>query len=350
MAKTFKNQEAAEGWLMEKLTEYRSSGEVFRPSEKSLEEFLGEWLETARGSLRPASIAVYGTIIQKHLVPSLGMIPLAKLTPARIQKFYNLKREDGTGSRTQSYCHATLHRALSFAVRMGYLRENPCDRVERPRHEARERRPLSTEELIRFLEAAADHRLGTLFLMAATTGARRGELLGLRWKDIDIDAGIMAISRQLIEVAGKKAFGDLKTKASRRPVPLLPEVVESLRRHRLRQLEERLAAGPEWKDQDLVFATATGGPLQPNNIARRTFRELLETAEIDSENVSFHSLRHTAATNLIAGGATVKDTQGLLGHSLARTTMERYAHVVEDSKRLAVEKAATHLLPKAKKN
>jgi len=347
--KTFATLAEARAWRTARLKELGDSGEVFETSSKPLGEYLTEWLDASEARLRPATLEVYRHMIRNHLEPKLGDVPLNRLTPAKIQAFYRERGQAGVGSRSILYLHQTLHKALGAAVRLGYLRENPTDRVERPGHTPSERRPLTQEELARLLEAAEGHPLEALFLLAATTGLRRGELLALRWKDVDLDNAVVVVARQLTEVAGRKMFGDLKTKASRRVVPLLPVAVEALRQHRKRQLEERMAAGPYWQDEDLVFTTHLGGPLQPNNITRRTFPDLLKKAGIDREGVSFHSLRHTTATMLLMGGAGVKDVQGILGHARADMTVNRYAHIVEESKRQAVEKAADLLAPRTKR-
>jgi integrase len=264
-------------------------------------------------------------------------VSLSKLTAQQLQALYSALERDGVSPRTRAQTHAVLHVALRDAVKAGRLPVNPADAVDRPKVPKKEIRPLDAEQTKALLKHAEGDRLHALYVLAVTTGLRQGELLGLRWEDIDLGSGRLAVRRTLREDAGKLAFGEPKTRASVRSVDLPATAVRALREHRRRMLAEG-NPGP------IVFCDTQGGPLRKSNLIRRSFRPLLERAGLPI--VQFHDLRHTAATLLLGPGVHPKIVQERLGHADISTTMNTYSHVLPSMQTEAADRLE-ELLAKA---
>jgi integrase len=201
--------------------------------------------------------------------------------------------------------------------------------VRPPKVARAEPRVLSPEEARRLLDAARGDPLEALWVLALTTGVRQGELLGLKWSDIDLDGGRLHVRRTAYRLRGRGwVEAEPKSQTARRSVALTPLAVDALRRHKARQRAQRLRAGPLWEDRDLVFANAVGGYLEPQNLLRRAFWPLLQKAGLS--RLRFHDLRHSAATLLLAQGVHPKVVQELLGHSSISLTLDTYSHTVPD--------------------
>jgi integrase len=201
---------------------------------------------------------------------------------------------------------------------------------------------LTPEQAQKFLEAARDDPFEALYILAITTGMRQGELLGLKWQDIQLEQGKLQVRRSLARI-GKQGFvtSEPKTKSSRRAIALATVAIEALKRHRIQQNERRLAAGPAWEDQDLVFCNLVGKPLEAGNLTRRSFRPLLEKA--GAPKIRFHDLRHSAATLLLSMNVHPKIVQELLGHSSITITLDTYSHVLPSLQSEAVARFDTLL-------
>ena len=289
--------------------------------------FLRSWLDdTARLSLRASTYSSYDDILRLHLIPGLGRIPLAKLTPSDVQSFLNTKLESGLSPRRVQYLHAVLRRALGMAERWGLVSRNVAKLVDAPRVPHHEIEPLTPEEARRLIEAAADDRLRALWVTALGTGLRQGELLALRWEDVDLEGRKLRVRHTLARVDGKLKLLEPKTDRSRRSVSRPDVVVTALRAHRTRQRMERLVAGSRWQDTGHVFATTIGTPLEAARVTR-SFALALERAGLP--HIRFHDLRHAAATFLLAQGFTLEDVKNLLGHSSIVLTSNTYGHVLE---------------------
>ena len=209
-------------------------------------------------------------------------------------------------------------------------RGNPADAVKAPAASAKEMHPLSAHEARRLLEVAreAGDRLEALYVLAVHTGMRRGELLGLKWEDVDLDGSIVRVRRTLTRTENGKrlALGEPKTKKSRRTVRLTPRAAEALRRHRARQAEEKLKAGSLYQDKGLVFAGRAGNLINPSNFRQRSLAPLLEKAGLSP--ITFHDLRHTCASLLFQKNVHPKFVQELLGHSSVAITLDTYSHML----------------------
>jgi integrase len=221
--------------------------------------------------------------------------------------------------------HSTLHKALSQAVSDGLVPRNAAD-VKAPRPAPDEMHPLSEEEARTFLETAqaSGDRFEALYVVAITTGLRRGELLGLRWKDADLERGTLRVGRALVREGGRHALGETKTKRGRRQVNLTPRTVSALKGHRKRQLEETMRLAGLYKDHGLIFASTVGTPVNPENLVKRSFKPLLKSGGLPE--IRFHDLRHTCATLLLGQGVHPKIVQELLGHATIAMTLDTYSH------------------------
>jgi integrase len=221
-----------------------------------------------------------------------------------------------------------LHKALSQAMQWSLIPRNPTEAVQAPSPAPQEMQPLSPQEARRFLEATRGDQLEALYVLAITTGMRRGELLGLKWSDVNLENATVSVRRTLSRTDNGKhvTLGEPKTRKSRRTIPLTAQAVEALREHLTRQLEDIEQLGDIYKDQGLVFTTNTGGPINPSNLRQRSLAPLLRKAGLP--HIRFHDLRHTCATLLLSQNTHPKFVQELLGHATIAITLDTYSHVI----------------------
>jgi integrase len=269
-----------------------------------------------------------------HIVSEIGNTPLSKLLPGDVQRLYARKLET-LAPTTVRYIHAILHHALDDAVKWGLLNRNVTDAIEAPKKVRNEMQVWSMEEVGRVLRAAADDPLEALWRVAIFTGMRRGELLALKWSDIDLENSSLSVQRSLSRgMTSRLEEGEPKSHSGRRRIALSASVVESLKRHRVRQLEYRLGLGEAYQDHGYVFVNETGGYIHPNTLYRR-YHELVARAGVPE--IRFHDLRHTSATLLLAEGVHGKIVQERLGHSNIAMTLDLYSHVTADMQRQAAD-------------
>jgi integrase len=294
--------------------------------------YLATWLETVKPTIRPRTWKRYAELMNRHAAPVLGKLPLAKLTAQQVQRLYSGKLEEGLSSTTVHHLHAVLHRALSQAERLDLVGRNVCDLVDVPRMREREMHVLDREQVRRLLDTVRGDRLEALYVLALTTGMRQGELLALRWRDLDLDRGTLQVTATLQRTYGKEATCTLaapKTKQSRRQITLTRAARDALNAHRARQAQERLALGPAWDGTlELVFTDPTGRPLNQIQLTRAAFYPLLQRAGLP--HIRFHDLRHTAATLLLGRGINPKIVSEMLGHATISITLDIYSHVLPD--------------------
>jgi integrase len=289
--------------------------------------YLETWLaDVAKPRVRASTYESYRDIVTLHLVPGLGRIVLAKLSPADVQGFLNRKAESGLSPRRVAMLHGVLRTALRTAERWGYVTRNVARLVDVPKARRPVITPLSPEQAKALIEASADDRFLALWVTALATGLRQGELLGLRWADVDLDAGRVTVRHTLGMVDGHLVLLEPKTPTSRRTVMLPETAVSGLRAHRTRQLMERLVAGSRWTDSGQVFTTTVGTPLHASRVSR-AFHVALERAGLPS--VRFHDLRHSTATYLLSRGMTLQDVKEQLGHSTIVLTSNTYGHLLD---------------------
>lgn len=304
----------------------RNKGLVFDAGSLTVEDYLARWLsDSVKGTVRISTFERHEQIIRAHIEPALGRMKLKALTPAHVRSLHRAKLDSGLAPATVRKIHSTLHKALSQAVSDGLIPRNAAD-VKAPRPAPEEMRPLSEAEARTFLEAAreAGDRFEALYVLAITTGLRRGELLGLRWDDADLECGTLRVGRALVREGSRHVVGETKTKRGRRRVNLTPRTVGALKAHRKRQLEERMRLSDLYEDHGLIFATNFGTPLNPENLVKRSFKPLLSKAGLPE--IRFHDLRHTCATLLLGRSVHPKIVQELLGHATIAMTLDTYSH------------------------
>jgi integrase len=289
--------------------------------------YLEAWVDGLTG-LRPRTVESYAFTTRRHLIPHIGHVALIHLTAADIRRAVRTV-EAKAGTRTAAYSVTVLRIALGVAVRDRILERNVAGDVRRPTSAKPEREVLDASQARAFLASIAGDRLYALWLTAISTGARRGELTGLGWPNVDLEAGTIRISRTLTYMPGDAyEFGPPKTKRSRRTIRLIPAVVDELRAHQQRQRLERLAAGAawrsdEWKATQLVFTTKTGGPIAGSTLSHALHRHLA-AAKLPRQRV--HDLRHAAGSILMEAGLDRAYVMELLGHTDIATS-DRYTHM-----------------------
>jgi integrase len=310
---------------------------------QTVKQFLETWLEQSIKPQRKAkTYHSYEQIVRLYLIPYLGHHQLTKLAPEHVQTMLNsLLNEGKTGGRrlsprTVQYVRAVLSQALNQALRWGKVARNVALVVDSPRVEKFKIAPLTEKQAQQLLDAVAGHRLEQLYRLTLSLGLRQGEVLGLRWEDVDFAKRTIRISGAIQQLGGKIQRVTPKTDASTRTLPLTPLLFRSLKAHAERQAEEKRELGEEWQDHDLVFPSEVGTPLAPRNLQRH-FKGLLKKAGLP-ETIRFHDLRHSCATFLIAQGVHPRVVMELLGHSQISVTMNTYAHVLPDTQRDAAAK------------
>ena len=314
----------------------QKQGALATGPQQTLKVFLEKWLEqVCRLTMKPNTYKTYRSMARAHIIPALGHIKLQKLTVEHLQGFFAEKQEN-LKPLTLRRIHATLKGALDDAVKQGFVVRNVAMYVSLPRVERYEGLVLTKEQARRLLEVAHGSRLDALLLVALTTGMRQGELLALRWDDIDFETRMLLV-RHSVTYVGGIGFVETepKTKAGRRKIMLPDVVIEGLTRHQERQTEMRCKVGEKWHEQGLVFPAAYGGFLQANSLWA-SFKRLLKRAGLP--DVRFHDLRHSAATILFAAKVDLKVISELLGHSSIAVTSDIYAHLLPSMQREVADK------------
>jgi integrase len=302
------------------------------PSRGTVQAFLDRWLEDyAKTNTAPKTYRTYSDLVSRHLKPALGAIRLSALRPEHIQTAYKAIGAKGLSPTTVLHCHRILRQALQHAVKWQVLARNPADAADPPRPNRYEIPMLDPGQIAHLLACARETEHGPLVELALMTGLRQGELLGLRWQDVDLEAGNLRVTRSLQRLDGLH-FREPKTRGSRRSVALSPGTVLLLREHRADQRAARQLAGGAYEDHDLIFATAIGTPIDPRNLLR-AWKKV--TAAAGQSGLRFHDLRHAHASLMLAQGTHPKIVSERLGHSGVRITLDTYSHVLPNLQREA---------------
>ncbi len=323
-------------------------GTYVEKTRQTLGEFVGDWLTAIEPTVRPATHYSYSRNLRLHVLPYLGSAPLVAVDAGALNGLYarllaeGRKDSEGGGlsPRSVRYVHTILHRVLKDAVKWGRLARNPADAADPPRATSSSSPDMviwTAEELRVFLNGTREDRLHAAWLLLATTGMRRGEALGLRWSDLDLDGGRTAIRQTVIAIKHEVAFGTPKTAKGRRTVTLDAVTVAALREHRKRQAAERLQIGAGWRDLDLVFCRVDGTPLHPERFSR-SFTD--RARQLGLARIRLHDLRHGWATMALAAGVHPKVVQERLGHANISITLDTYSHVTASLHGEAAEKVA----------
>lgn len=344
----YTTKKEAEKAMAAKLHEIASGGYV-APTNETVETYMRAWLEDKRSQVRPSTYRGYEWLVRVHIVPHLGSVELSDLRPQHLQALYRKLQalEKPLSNRTILHIHLLLHEALDRAVKWGLIARNVADAVDPPRPEVK-RSTIWTPDDVRAFFAANEHieaRYYVAFVLAIMTGMRKGEILALRWSDIDWDNAIAHVNRTLTWTKQGPVFQDPKTDRSRRAVALSPETVAALRRHRALQAHERLLYGSDYKGYDLVLARPNGEPLYPRTLDNAWYRAL-ERAAVP--RIRFHDLRHTHASLLLAQGVHPKIVSERLGHSTVNITLDTYSHVLPGLQKQVADQFDTLIFRKSR--
>ena len=300
---------------------------------------VGRWMDVwyenyAKIKVRPSSHQTYKGYIENHIKPNIGDIPLEKLTTLDLQRLYKTLLANGRVDRLESKgqpkglspktvrnIHQILSSALKLAQEQRIILTNPAEGCALPKVEHREMKTLPVEQLQSFLREAKDSGVFELYYLELATGLRRGELLGLKWEDIDLEHGDLRVRRQIARINGRVVEAPLKTKNAYRTLPLAEDTISILE-----EQKKKVGSSP-W-----VFPSATGGPISPDSVLHMLHR-VLKRAELPE--VRFHDLRHTFATLALQNGVDIKTVSGMLGHFSAGFTLDTYAHVTTSAQKAA---------------
>lgn len=330
-----------------------SRGSFVKPEKMTVGEWLDIWLnEYKRPGVRQKTYDCYEVLIRCHLKPALGHIPLKDLRPENLQWLYNEKAKAGLSARTIHLIHVVIHGALEQAIKNQLVLRNASVATVRPREAKKEIQPLSLDQVSQLLAVIREDRPYPAILLEFSTGLRRGELLALRWQDVDLQAGLLHVRQNLVRVSNQTGdrktriiFQEPKTPQSRRTIPLPEDILEELKRHKARQAQEKLLLGQAYQDHGLIFCQADGKPMSPMNFTR-SFDRMLKRAGLP--DIRFHDARHTFATLMLELGEHPKTVQTMLGHSNIAMTLDLYSHVSLELERRAAARLNEALQGKAR--
>jgi integrase len=332
----FHTKREAQHYLNDQLSRL-DTGSYSAPSRLTVAEYLAdEWLLAVESTIRPSTFAAYERSVRLHIRPHIGGLRLQSLSGGQLTGLYRKLEQEGSAVSTIRGVHTVLSRALRDAERWGRVPRNVAKLADPPTAGRTRATAWTGSELRRFLDHVQDDRLFALWRTAATTGMRRGELLGPTWRVLDLDGGRLSVEQQLMPTRGGVSFGPPKSARSRRTVALDPDTVDALSRHRDTQLLERDFAGDAYQDQDLVFCDPLGGPIRPETLSRM-FTRHRERAGIPTGTL--HVLRHSVASLMLTSGVPVHIAAARLGDR-AETVLSTYAHLLPQSDELAAERVA----------
>ena len=334
---------STQGEVRKKVTDLQSRldrGVPVRTSSPTVADYLDEWLESLRKQgRRPRTLRTYQRTVDLHLKPTLGRHRLEKLTQYHVQAMIDDWIAQGLQLSTVRSYRGVLQAALTRAMKLDLVSRNVATLTDIPPATAPKRVTLTPEGAAQLFQTVRGHRLEVLFIVAVTLGLRQGETLGLKWEDIDLEAGTLVVKRQLITIEGIAMFGPPKTKSAERVIPLPTPVLNALKHHRRQQVRERLEAGGRWHEQwDLVFCSRTGSPLSVSTL-RVEFKRLLRQAGLPP--MRWHDLRHSTASILGAWEVQPQVVHAILGHASAAITIQTYTHAEVEAIRAATDRMKT---------
>lgn len=308
------------------------AGTYTAPSKMTIGEWLDIWTAEYLGGVKPRTVDLYKGVVKSRLKPGIGALRLEVLTPHAVQSYYNGLSKEGLAPKTVKNIHGILHKALQQAVSNSYIRTNPADSCILPRAVRKELKPMDEDMITAFLKIVKGHQYEELFKVTLFTGMREGEVLGLMWDCIDLTKGTVTIDKQLQMIRGSKGqYQIVPTKNSKgRTISIAPFVVDTLRRVKHQQLENRLRYGESWEDSGFVFTNELGYHLSASTVYK-SFKKVMQ--DIGSPETRFHDLRHSYAVASIRSGDDIKTVQENLGHATAAFTLDVYGHVTEKMKK-----------------
>jgi integrase len=307
-------------------------GTFVEPANTTVAEYLRHWLDAyAAVNVSAKTLERYREIIERGIIPALGHVKLCKLSPSAIQAFYSKQMACGgmrggpLSARTVLHYHRVLHEALRHAVKWQLLARNPADAVEPPRPRATVVHALDEAECNTLMRVVKGTDYELPVFLAIFTGMRRGEILALRWAEVDLDRGVAMVTRTLQQTAEGLTFKEPKSAKSRRQIALSPDTVAKLKSHKARQAQARLLLGPGYADEDLVCAHADGKPVKPDGFTA-CFKQFVSRRGMTT--LRFHDLRHTHASLLLKGNIHPKIVSERLGHATVGITLDTYSHLM----------------------
>jgi len=321
-----------------KMTEMKHklfTGTYIEQTNMKLGNWLKKWVKGRKSSLAYSTYRNYEMMIRNHLIPTLGRTKLKELNARQVQELLNYKLEhgkvNGEGGLSASsvkYIYTTLHAALEQAVKERLIPNNICVAVEVPKkQEETKLHTWNNKQVMQFLNHAKDFRFYEVFFLALNTGMRKGELLGLKWQDINFSKNKIEVKRQLTRTDEGLIFKKVKTKSGNRTIPVTDEVAKFLKSHKIRQSEQRLALGDGYNQNDLIACNGIGNALDGRNL-NREFKKIIDKAGLPE--IRFHDLRHTFSTTYLQNGGNIKTLQQILGHSSITVTIDTYSHVTDE--------------------
>lgn len=327
VSRTFPTQKEARDWLRAQAKDV-ASGQWTSQTRVTHEWLLTSWLnDVAPNSLRAVTVDGYRYMANKWIIPEIGRIRLGSLEPVHLQALYTRLLENGLSRRTVQLVHAVIRRALNYALKQGMITSNPASRVEAPRPVRQEPKLLTPEQARVLLGSTKGERLHACWAVLLGTGMRRSEVLGLRWKDVDLTRSILQVRQTAVELSGSKmVLGEPKTAKGKRTIVLPAFVVQALEAHQTLMAAEK-AGRESWNPGDLVFPSTRGTIIEGTNLSR-ALRQALEKAGVP--RVTLHSLRHFHATQLLAAGTHPKIVQERLGHAQIGITLDIYSHALPE--------------------
>jgi integrase len=322
----FDKKKEAETFMAAKIQEIDSGGYI-EPSKETFGAYMERWLEDKKTQIRPGTYRKYAWLVNRHIIPALGHMELSKLKPQHLQSFYTKLRtnEKPLSNRSILHTHMILHDALDRAVKWGLVARNVAEAVDPPKPDRVEMHAWTIDEVRKFLDVAKESRYYIVFILAITTGMRKGEILGLRWSDVDLENARLYVKQTLTYVKGEPVFLEPKTDKGKRLVALPPDVVDVLRKHRKNQAQEKLLFGPGYEESGLVVTRVDGRPVYPRTLDKHWYK-YVELAGV--QKIRFHDLRHTHASLLLQQGVHPKIVSERLGHSTINITLDTYSHVL----------------------
>lgn len=341
IARTVKGTKKHAELALAKLISSVETGVDFNATKLNVADYAAKWLASKRHKVRPKTIERYSDLMRLHIVPVIGNVPLLKLKPLHLEKVYEQAFEHGLSAQTVHHIHRVLFTALKQAVAWQLIPRNIAEAVTPPRPESREVKAMTLEDDVRVADLVRNTDLEVPALLGLGTGMRLGEVLGMRWADVNLDQNSARITQTLQETNDGLVFVPPKTHRSRRTVSLPGFVVEGLRKHKKEQSERRLIAGSAWHDLDLVVERSDGMPVATSSLSSR-FAAAMRRSGMD---LTFYGLRHGHASLMLAAGVNLKVVSERLGHSTIGITADLYTHVADHLHDAAAESLDAYLGP-----
>ncbi|MBG9589523.1 site-specific integrase [Cytobacillus firmus] len=325
----FKTKKEAQKALTEAI-HAMNNGSYVEPTKMLMSEYLEDWLENKQIHVKKSTYQKYYWLVNSHIKPFIGYISLSKLTGLHIQQLYrSLATEKKLSNENIRNVHKVLNNALKQAVKLELIPKNVASVVEPPKATKNEIKVWDVHEVQQFLKVTQSNRYHIVYLIALTTGMRQGEILGLRWQDVDFDREVLHV-RQTLSHDGIELNSHTKTAAGTRTIALPEQVLHALKTHKIIQAKEKLKTGELYENFDLIVSTSVGTPLHPRNLLRNFYSQI-EKANLNK--IRFHDLRHTHATLLLKKGVHPKIVSERLGHADTRITMDTYSHLLPNMQR-----------------